>query len=89
MDHGQGKRVTQGAQDGGLFHVTHRCHIELNMVRCGLVAHPKEWDWVGYHEIMGEGRRYRLIDLERLCWQEATIPYGLKTDPRTCRKSDS
>lgn len=45
------------------------CYIELNMVRCGVVAHPREWPWVGYHEIMGQRQRYRLIDIERLCWR--------------------
>ena len=45
------------------------CYIELNMVRCGVVAHPKDWPWVGFHEIMGTRCRYRLIDLERLCWR--------------------
>ena len=48
-----------------------RClvYIELNMVRCGVVGHPRQWPWVGYHEIMGARRRYRLLDLERLCWR--------------------
>lgn len=48
-----------------------RClvYIELNMVRCGVVGHPREWPWVGYHEIMGTRCRYRLLDLERLCWR--------------------
>ena len=45
------------------------CYIELNIVRCGVVAHPREWEWVGYHEIMGERSRYRLVDLEQLCWR--------------------
>lgn len=45
------------------------CYIELNMVRCGVVTHPRDWRWVGYHEIAGSRRRYRLIDLERLCWR--------------------
>jgi putative transposase len=51
------------------------CYIELNMVRCGVVAHPREWEWVGYHKIMGHRRRYRVIDLEWLCWrlQSGTI----------------
>jgi len=44
-------------------------YIELNMVRCGVVEHPKDWTWVGYHEIMGQRQRYRLLDLERLCWR--------------------
>ena len=44
-------------------------YIELNMVRCGAVRHPRDWPWVGYHEIMGHRKRYRLLDLERLCWR--------------------
>lgn len=47
-------------------------YIELNMVRCGVVNHPREWEWVGYHEIMGRRQRYRLLDLERLCWRLGT-----------------
>ena len=46
--------------------------IELNMVRCGVVSHPREWPWVGYHEIMGCRERYRLVDLEGLCWRLRT-----------------
>ena len=45
------------------------CYLELNMVRCGVVTHPREWAWVGYHEILGLRRRYRLLDLDRLCWR--------------------
>jgi putative transposase len=48
------------------------CYVELNMVRCGVVSHPREWEWVGYHEIMGRRRRCRLLDLERLHWRLAT-----------------
>ena len=48
------------------------CYVELNMVRCGVVSHPQEWEWVGYHEIMGHRRRYRLLDLDRLNWRMAT-----------------
>jgi putative transposase len=45
------------------------CYIELNMVRCGVVSHPREWEWVGYHEIMGARSRYRVVDVDRLCWR--------------------
>ena len=48
------------------------CYVELNMVRCGVVSHPQEWEWLGYHEIMGRRRRYRLLDLDRLHWRMAT-----------------
>jgi putative transposase len=41
-------------------------YIELNMVRCGVVKHPKEWRWSGYAELMGHRKRFRLLDLERL-----------------------
>jgi hypothetical protein len=50
------------------------CYIELNMVRAGVVSHPREWEWVGYHEIMGQRKRYRLLDLERLGWRLGTEP---------------
>ena len=40
-----------------------------NMVRCGAVSHPSQWQWLGYHEIMGQRQRYRLLDLDRLCWR--------------------
>ena len=48
------------------------CSVELNMVRCGVVNHPREWEWVGSHEIMGVRRRYGLLDLDCLCWRLAT-----------------
>lgn len=48
-----------------------RCivYIDLNMVRAGVVDHPSEWKWSGYHEIRKPKTRYRLIDhvtLQRL-----------------------
>ena len=52
------------------------CYIELNMVREGVASHPREWDWVGYHEIMGQRQRCRLLDLERLCWRLRTDDLG-------------
>jgi len=55
--------------EGGEYLWQCLCYIELNMVRCGVVEHPRDWGWVGFHEIMGSRKRYRLIDLERLCWR--------------------
>jgi len=51
-----------------------RClvYIEMNMVRCAVVEHPRQWEWTGCREIMGERSRYRLLDLERLCWRLRT-----------------
>jgi putative transposase len=41
-------------------------YVALNMVRCGVVSHPEQWRWCGYHELMGLRQRYRMLDLERL-----------------------
>jgi putative transposase len=55
--------------EGGQYLWQCLCYIELNMVRCGVVAHPRDWAWVGCQEIMGDRKRYRVIDAERLCWR--------------------
>ena len=47
--------------DSGQYLWECMCYLELNRVRCGLVAHPVEWEWIGYHEIMRRLWRYRLI----------------------------
>ena len=49
-----------------------RCliYIDLNMVRAGVVRHPRTWPHCGYHEIQRPPGRYRIIDqtsLSRLC----------------------
>jgi len=41
-------------------------YIDLNMVRAGIVSHPQQWPWCGYNEIVGNRKRYRLLDIERL-----------------------
>jgi len=41
-------------------------YIDLNMVRAGVVRHPQEWPWTGWHELVGERKRYRLIDSRAL-----------------------
>jgi len=42
-----------------------RCitYIDLNMVRAGVVAHPRHWPEGGYREIQSPPQRYRIIDL--------------------------
>jgi putative transposase len=60
------------AVEGGDYLWRCVCYVELNMVRCGVVKHPRDWQWVGYHEIMGVRKRYRLLDLDRLCWRLGT-----------------
>lgn len=41
-------------------------YIDLNMVRAGVVDHPAQWQWCGYHEIAGLRQRYRILDLQEL-----------------------
>jgi REP element-mobilizing transposase RayT len=41
-------------------------YIDLNMVRAGVVDHPKDWEFTGYHEIMNPKQRYSIINLEML-----------------------
>lgn len=41
-------------------------YIDVNMVRAGVVKHPREWPFCGYQEIVGRRQRYTLIDLEKL-----------------------
>ena len=43
-------------------------YVELNMVRCGVVDHPRRWNWSGYGELMGWRKRHRLLDVEKLLW---------------------
>ena len=45
-----------------------RClvYVDLNMVRAGVVSHPTEWRWSGYHEIQKPKKRYRVIDHDKL-----------------------
>ncbi len=46
-----------------------RClsYIDLNMVRAGVVCHPREWEVSGYHEIQSPRRRKGTIDHRALC----------------------
>lgn len=44
-------------------------YIDLNMVRAGVVNHPREWEWTAYHELTGARQRYRLIDMSTLLAQ--------------------
>jgi len=41
-------------------------YIELNMVRAGVVSHPRHWAWCSYGEWMGTRQRYRAVD-QRHC----------------------
>jgi putative transposase len=41
-------------------------YIDLNMVRAGVVEHPREWDWCGCRELLGLKKRNRLVDMAEL-----------------------
>ena len=41
-------------------------YLDMNMVRAGVVGHPSEWSFCGYHEIQAPRQRYALIDYEAL-----------------------
>ena len=41
-------------------------YIDLNMVRAGVVRHPKDWPHGGYTEIQSHPERYRIIDIDQL-----------------------
>ncbi|MGD8992635.1 MAG: transposase [Desulfobacterales bacterium] len=41
-------------------------YIDLNMVRAGVVKHPKQWVYSGYNEIQKPKQRYGLIDFKSL-----------------------
>ena len=45
-----------------------RCmvYIDLNMVRCRVVPHPREWLWCGYQELMGLRQRFGILDVDRV-----------------------
>ncbi len=45
-----------------------RClaYIDLNMVRTGVVRHPDQWEYGGYHEIQNPKQRYSLVNRQKL-----------------------
>ena len=45
-----------------------RCmvYVDMNMVRAGVVGHPKEWPFSGYNEIQEPRLRYSVIDYDSL-----------------------
>jgi len=41
-------------------------YIDLNMMRAGVVKHPRDWPFGGYRHILTPPKRYRLTDNEKL-----------------------
>jgi putative transposase len=71
FDYHQRKNTGSGAFWQGRYFATAvqkdqyllRCmiYIDLNMVRCGVVRHPQEWNYCGYHELFNPRKRYRIL----------------------------
>jgi putative transposase len=45
-----------------------RCffYIDMNMVRAKAVKHPSNWKCSGYHELCGDRKRYRIINMNKV-----------------------
>ena len=43
-------------------------YIDMNMVRAGVIKHPRDWAASGYHEIQTPSQRYRIVDLKKLMY---------------------
>jgi putative transposase len=41
-------------------------YIDMNMVRAGVVEHPRQWEFYGYNEIQSPRKRKGIIDFDRL-----------------------
>jgi putative transposase len=41
-------------------------YVDLNMVRARVVGHPRDWAWCGYDELIGQRKRYRILNLDHL-----------------------
>ena len=59
------------------------------MVRAGIVSHPREWEWGGYREIMGERKR-NPVDRKPGCGEHGVCGADAAADPlaakdRNCR----
>ena len=54
------------AIENGIHLLRCMAYIELNMVRAGVVTHPKDREFCGYNEIINPPARYRIIDRNAL-----------------------
>jgi putative transposase len=72
------RQQREGAFWRGRFHPTlvqtgnhfSRClfYVDMNMVRAGVISHPRQWRFGGHHELTGERQRYQIIDRDCLNW---------------------
>ncbi len=62
-----------------------RCvvYIDLNMVRAGVVQHPREWGASGYRDIQEPPDRYRVLDQQALL---ESLEIGSFSELRECHR---
>lgn len=41
-------------------------YIDMNMVRAGVVSHPKEWEYCGFYEMVTGKKRFMLLNVQML-----------------------
>jgi len=70
----EGRYKSTLIQDG--THLS-RClfYIDMNMVRSGVVDHPRKWKWSGHHELTGIRKRYRVLNIEKLLTKLESFDY--------------
>lgn len=61
-----GDRYQATAVESGRHFLNCLIYIDLNMVRAGVVDHPRNWRFCDYHEILKQKQRYTLINMDRL-----------------------
>jgi len=69
----------------------HRClvYIDLNMVRTGVVSHPREWECSGYREIQHPPERYAILDLRALTVMCGFAGLGIFNEHMASNKPES
>jgi len=61
-----GDRYQATAVESGGHLLNCLIYIDLNSVRAGIVDHPRNWRFCGYHEILRQKKRNNLIDINCL-----------------------
>jgi putative transposase len=61
-----GDRYGATAVETGEHFLNCLLYIDLNMVRAGVVCHPREWPYCGYSEIIRQKQRYQIVQTQTL-----------------------
>ena len=59
-------RYHASAVDGEAYLARCLTYIDLNMVRAGVIAHPRDWADSGYRELIDPPKRYKVVDVPAL-----------------------